>query len=410
MKQFADPSESQRKLTIILLFSCILIAYTADMLLVPYYPQFFLEVYGVSNPHYVGLLIAFCRAVMMFAYPAWAKLSKSVPVLKILVFTQGLAGLSILACMLAPDEWSFLFFSMISVGFKSSYLLIYPLLVNWSGRDRQVQTVSLYGFMIHFATILAAVAGGILLDFSDPRYLLLIICITDWIQMAISWFLLKKNPAWEEEKDVSPTPEPTGVNKIPDFGIVWLIFLFYAALSLIRPYFTRFIESLSLGLNTTQLGILFVLPAVVAITVSVFYRKFKLANHIKFIVVIASLLVLISTWVQVAGQSLTEIIGGRIFYGLAIFLIQTGIDLAIFKNSKSGEMAWNYRLVTTSMNGALIAAPLSLGYIIEIGGLSGPFYVSIGVSLAFMLSATLIFYPLKISKLKILRKPITQNQ
>lgn len=409
MRLSADRSGSQQRVIIILLFLCILIGYTADMLLVPYYPQFFLQVYGVSNPHYVGILIALCRAVMMFAYPAWAKLSKKVAVLKILVFTQGLAGISILFCMLAPDEWIFLFFSMISVGFKSSYLLIYPLLVNMSGRSRQIQTVSIYASMIHFATILAAIAGGVLIDFSDPRYLLLIMCITDWIQMGISWWLLKMNPVPAEDEEVQPASVAKSVNKLPDFGVVWLIFWFYAAVSLIRPYFTRFIEELSFGLTTTELGALFVLPAAIAIIISLFYKKLKLADHVQAVVVTASLVVLISTWLQVAGHSLFQVTSARIFYGLGIFLIQTGIDLAIFRNSNAGEMAWNYRLVTTAMNGALIAAPLSLGSIIEYGGLGGPFYASIGISIVFLISAILIFYPVKISKLKFLKRPVTQN-
>lgn len=137
---------------LVFLYVCVLVGFMADMLLVPYYPQYFSVVYGVENPQYVGILIACCRFVMIFSYPAWAKLSKTIPTLKILIYTQAMAGVAVLACMWAPNEWLFLILSMVHVAFKSSYLLIYPLIISFAGRENHTHAVSSYGFITYLAT------------------------------------------------------------------------------------------------------------------------------------------------------------------------------------------------------------------------------------------------------------------
>jgi MFS family permease len=107
---------------------------------------------------------------------------------------------------------------------------------------------------------------------------------------------------------------------------------------------------------------------------------------------------------QVAGHSLLLLVQGRICYGLSLFLIQAGLDLVVFRSSPSGQMAWNYRLVTTATNAALIVAPLSLGYMLENNDLRTPFYASLGVSLLFLLSAVVVFYPVTLVPVKVSRK------
>lgn len=380
-------------IALVLLYVCVLVGFMADMLLVPYYPQYFLQVYGVENPQYVGILIAACRFVMIFAYPAWAKLSKTVPTLKILIYTQAMAGAAVSACMWAPNEWLFLILSMVHVAFKSSYLLIYPLIVNWAGKENHTHAVSSYGLVTYFATLVAAVIGGSLLEFSDPRYILLIMAITDWLQMGVSWWLLKRQPAPQEEAQAAEAAQGETGRPIPVFGILWLVFLYYAALSLIRPYFTRFMEQQPFGLNSLEAGILFVLPAVVCIAAALSYKRLGLDRNLPWVITAAALLVVVTTWVQVAGETLTTVVAGRMAYGLALFLIQVGIDLLLFRSSKPGDMAWNYRLIAIGMNSALIIAPFSLGYIIEFGGLFTQFYVSMAVSALFLVSAVVIFYP-----------------
>jgi MFS transporter, DHA1 family, multidrug resistance protein len=404
MKFFADHGAGANNRAIVLLCSCILTATVADMLMVPYYPQFFQQLYGVTSPQYIGLLIALCRVVMLLTYPAWARLSQKVDTLQILVYTQALAGLAGVACLLATNEWLFLGFSMISVAFKSSYLLIYPLLVNLSGRGRQTQMVSLYGFMVHAATIAAAVAGGLLLDYADPFYLLVIKCVADWIQMGISWWLLKNVALTITEKETTQQNPTKRDERVSGYGIVWLVFLYYVAISLIRPYFTRFLEGLSFDLSATGQGMLFVLPAAMSMVASLCYKKLRLDEHIRPVVVLASVVVVGATWMQVAGHSLLLLIQGRICYGVALFLIQAGLDLVVFRSSQSGQMAWNYRLVTTATNAALIVAPLSLGYLLESNDLRVPFYASIGVSLLFVVSAVMVFYPAALIPVKVSRR------
>jgi MFS transporter, DHA1 family, multidrug resistance protein len=409
MKSFGDKGAGANKPAMVLLGSCILTATVADMLMVPYYPQFFQQLYGVTDPQYVGMLIALCRVMMLLTYPAWARLSQSVATVQILVYTQALAGLAGVACLLAPNEGLFLVFSMISVAFKSSYLLIYPLLVNLSGRGRQTQMVSRYGLIIHSATVVAAIAGGLLLDYADPVYLLGIKIGADWIQMGMSWWLLKNVPLAVTDREGAQQDQPKGNKRGSGYGIVWLVFLYHTSISLIRPYFTRFLEGLSFDLNATGQGMLFVLPAVMSMVAALGYKKLRLDAPIQKVIVLASVVMVLATWMQVAGHSLLLLISGRICYGLALFLVQAGMDLVVFRSSRSGEMAWNYRLVTTATNAALIVAPLTLGYMVEYSNLRLPFYASIGVSILFVVSAVLVFYPVEWISIKRLKLAIFRN-
>jgi MFS transporter, DHA1 family, multidrug resistance protein len=393
MKWFADDGAGANKTAMVLLCACVLTATLADMLMVPYYPQFFQQLYGVTSPQYIGWLIAGCRVMMLLTYPAWARLSQKVNTLQILVYTQALAGLAGGGCLLASNEWLFLAFSMISVAFKSSYLLIYPLLVNLAGRSRQTQMVSLYGFIIHAATVAAAVAGGLLLDYADPVYLLVIKCGADWVQMGMSWWLLKNVSLAIPDREGAQDNQAKADKGVSGYGIVWLVFLYYAGISLIRPYFTRFLEGLAFELSATQQGMLFVLPAAMSMVASLGYKKLRLDAHVRTVIVLASVVLVGATWMQVAGHSLPLLVQGRICYGGALFLIQAGLDLVVFRSSQAGQMAWNYRLVTTATNAALIVAPLSLGFMLESNDLRLPFYASIGVSLLFVVSAVLVFYP-----------------
>ena len=388
-----------------LLCFCVFVGYMADMVLVPFYPQFFRDVYGVQDPRYVGYLIAFCRLTMMLAYPAWARLGKKVPTLKILISTQGLAGLSCLLCMFAPNEWVFLALAMVSVAFKSSYLLIYPLIVAYGGRSRQARSVSLYALLTHSAAVIAALLGGSLLSVADPRSLLLFMVLADWLQMLISWYLYKRTPPDREQSRAPVGVEAPGP-AVSRLGVIWLVFLYYAALSMIRPYFTRFVEDLSFGLNGTQLGLLFVLPAFMCIGASLSYHKLRLDRHLQTAILLASAIIALTTWLQVSGHSLLQIAGARAVYGLALFMIPVGIDLLLFRNSDAEAMAWNYRVVAIAMNGALIVSPFSLGFVVQYGGLRAPFYVSTGISILLTVSALWIFFYAPSRKREPLGNPI----
>ncbi|MEJ2418136.1 MAG: MFS transporter [Exilibacterium sp.] len=176
-----------------LLYVCVLIGHMADALLAPYYPQYFLAVYGIDDPQYVALLIASCRFVMVFAYPLWAILSKKVSTFALLVVTQGISGGVILSAIWAPNEQVFLLLAMVHVAFKSSTLLLYPLIVHWAGQERRTNAVSGYGFITHLAAVIAALVGGYFLMFFDPRYLLLLPLIR---RVGNSSYRNRLNPRW----------------------------------------------------------------------------------------------------------------------------------------------------------------------------------------------------------------------
>ncbi|MEJ2418135.1 MAG: hypothetical protein P8Y45_14650 [Exilibacterium sp.] len=170
-----------------------------------------------------------------------------------------------------------------------------------------------------------------------------------------------------------------------------MVLLYYAALSLIRPYFTPFMEEKPFGLTRLEAGGLVVLPAAVCMATALFYQRLKLDQNLPGVMILATVIMVISTGMQVLGQSLAVVVLGRVAYGVALFLVQMGIDLLLFRNSRSDALAWNYRLIAIAMNMALIIAPFTLGYVVAFGGLSMPFYVSMATSGVLLLSLIFLF-------------------
>ncbi|MFW6346672.1 MAG: MFS transporter, partial [Halomonas sp.] len=111
------------------------VAVVSDAMLLPFYPQFFAERFGVGDPSHVGAYLAMSCLVVMLALPLWARLARRVGTLRLLIGTQVLAGCLSLTCAVVTSLPWFWGLSLAMLVAKASYLLVYPYLMHFEPQD-----------------------------------------------------------------------------------------------------------------------------------------------------------------------------------------------------------------------------------------------------------------------------------
>ncbi|WP_245907046.1 MFS transporter [Reichenbachiella versicolor] len=378
------------------------VAVVSDYILHPFYPHFFADRFGVNSSDHVGYYFSSLCLVIMIAFPFWAYVSKKIAELRILILTQIIAGTLALCCYQIQSYLWFWILSLVMVMFKGSYLLIYPYALKVSGSQDHASTIGLLSVVLHLGGILGAVLGGVVLDFITPESAFIVMAIGDFIQMAMSAYLLKSSRydtsmiKGEKQKSLKRTfRERFFILKI---GLVTLIL--YFSDFIIRPFFTRYWEMVSNMESTLLTGVIYAIPAIVAL-VTLWYNSRNTSRWSFNRKISIALLVGIPGLFLQGMQNEYLIIIGRILYGWAIFQSAVQFDVLLFESSSPESYATDYSKVHFMQSlGVLIASTVS-GLIVSDFGLQIPFPVSlIGFTL------TLILFVMFILKSE---KPVTDS-
>lgn len=368
------------------------IAVVSDYLLHPFYPQFFAIRFGVTNPKLVGYYFAAICFIVMVSFPFWAYISKKIAELSILVYTQLIAGCLALFCYYIDNYVSFWIISLIMILFKSSYLLVYPYTLKTIKKEEHQSTIGLLSIIVHLGGILGAVIGGVTVEYISPSYIFLIMAAGDFVQMGMSFYLLKSkkydtNAILIEEdnfKDVKALMPKGFILKI---GLITLIL--YFSDFLIRPFFSTFWESISIYKSKLVSGTIYAIPGFVALFTLWLNRKKSIEKHRGIIV---SLCVgAIGLFLQGTGIESIVIIG-RIIYGWAIFQSMVNFDVLLFEFSTPTSYALDYSKVHFFQNLGVLIASFSVGILVDELGLKIPFSVSL---IGFIITLVLYFFVFK---------------
>jgi MFS family permease len=87
------------RLTCSTLFLCIFLGLFTEVLLSPFYPQFFRKVFGVEDLSYTGYYIFICRLTVIAISPLWGLLARWIEVKWLLYCGQ--AGAAIMTALMA---------------------------------------------------------------------------------------------------------------------------------------------------------------------------------------------------------------------------------------------------------------------------------------------------------------------
>ena len=102
------------------LFLCVFLAIFNEVLLSPFYPQFFRKVFGVEDLAYTGFYIFVCRLTVVLSAPIWGILSRRLEVKHLLYIGQ--AGTAVMTALLgtSTNVQQFLIYTIVLLLFKSS--------------------------------------------------------------------------------------------------------------------------------------------------------------------------------------------------------------------------------------------------------------------------------------------------
>ncbi len=381
-----------------------LVAVVSDYLLHPFYPQFFELRFGITNPKYVGYYFAAICFMVMLAFPFWAYISKKISELNILVYTQAIAGVLALYCYYTTSYINFWIVSLIMVLFKGSYLLVYPYILKIITKEEQPKTIGLLSVVVHLGGILGAVLGGFTVDYVHPSSIFLIMAGGDFIQMAMSRYLLKSKKydtsivISEETNEADKKLIPKGF--ILKLGLITLIL--YFSDFLIRPFFSLYWESFSTFKSKLVSGAIYAIPGFVALVTLWINNKRKTEEGHQGIIN-ALCIGLIGLFLQGIPSEIS-VVTGRMIYGWAIFQGVVKFDILLFELSSPESYALDYSKVHFFQNLGVLLASLSVGLVVENFGLEIPFKIALA---GFIITLVLYFFVFK--SIRVLHKQLAKT-
>ena len=360
-----------------LLVLMTLIAVVSDYMLHPFYPKFFASRFGVTTPEWTGYYFSAMCFMVMISFPFWAFLSKKITELKILIFTQSIAGVLAICCYFTDSFITFWILSLTMILFKASYLLVYPLILKIISKEQHGRTIGLLSVVVHLGGILGAVIGGFTVDLINVGYAYLIMALGDFMQMGLSFYLKKRN------KDVITVLDNMPQKKTESFfgqkgfilkiGLVTLIL--YFSDFLIRPFFVSYWEQVTLNGSALLSGLIYAIPGCTALLILVF-DHFKNSTWSKIMPILFVLAIGFIGLILQGIENSTVIIMGRVLYGWAIFRAMVKFDVILFEQSSSSNYALAYSKVHFFQNLGVLLSSFGIGIWVDYLGLRIQFHIA----------------------------------
>ena len=361
------------KLGLILL---TVISVVADTMLLPFYPQFFEQEFGITSPQHVGLYIAATCLTVMLSFPVWARIARKVEELHLWVVTQIVAGCLGIICFYAADVISFWVASQLMLVFKASYLLIYPFVLRLEDKNKHLGIVGLFSVLMHFGGIGGAILGGSIIENFSARSVFLVMAASDAIQVIFCLILSAKlKLKWQLK--AQPEGAENKRSRIPTF--VWQIgaisLLLYFSAFLARPYLAQYWQQVSGVSSELIAGLVYAIPAWVALACLWYQSKAKPNNqHIK--IMTQALMVGALGLVLQAMPEPSLVLLGRCLLGITLFITTVRLEVMLFEQSEPQYYGEDFSVVHIFQNIGVILASLCVGQVVSQYTLQTPFYIA----------------------------------
>jgi MFS family permease len=371
---------------------CFLIFYLVytDVALSPFYPQFFDKVFGITDLDYTAFYIFIARLTVVIAVPIWGILSKYFEVKHLLYVGQWISAVMLVGMAEAQHAQQFLSFTVFLLIGKSSFFLIYPLLIELNGEGKRSRVVGTYHMLFHGAIILGTLSGAWIMKLEDPLLLfygLAVIEVVIWLICCVTFRKLSSR------KKTVPTKHAVQSGKkqfrfLVTIGLI--IFAFHTANNMIRPYFATYTIT-DFQLSLVESSILFMIPSVMAIIAYPAIRKICSPERLSFVFAVALGVLAISLMLQGMTSSLLVLCIGRIFYGFFLAIAQSALELYLFQKS-SNQLHVNYTIASSFQNAGLLVAPLLASTSVSLYTLATPFVFAGFICLLTLLAARLTIF------------------
>lgn len=417
------------------LLGCVFLGLFSEVLLSPYYPQFFSKVFGVEGFAFTGIYLFICRLAAVIFSPLWGMLTKRYAA-KHLLFVGQLGTAACTALMAAAQTaGQFIAVTIILILFKSSYVLIYPMIMELTGKEKRAGAAGVFHAVYHAAVILSTLAGARMLEMENPLSLFYFAAILDAIQLGICVWALKglrsssdkAGSAGRGETDeqtasaasvsaASRSAAPSSADSRHaalgnlasrsrltmgqraaaawrGFAQSWngtvlligaLFFSMMIACNMIRPYFTPYMESAAYGMDTVRSGWWFLVPNLMAVLALPLIRRWCTPENLTRVYGIGMALMAAGLLLQ-AADSLLLLAAGRIAFGLCMALTMAALDMMLFNQSEGSQLHVHFGIIVAFQNLGELASPLLATSLVQQAGLSAPFVGAAIISAANLL-------------------------
>ncbi|MFF2440706.1 MFS transporter [Priestia megaterium] len=377
-------------------FICLFMTMTSEVLLSPFYPQYFTSAFHVDGVAMTSFFIICCRIVVIVMTPLWGMLLKKWKVKHIIVASLLMTALVKVILSEVSTFYGFLATSLVLLVFQSSLYLLYPYLVGgMKNGQKKAGAATTYVFIVHTAIIVASLFGSAIIAWEMPLKVYQYFALADMV-LAV-WLVTRKASSFKKEK----TPAYTQSINEPIFFYLLAIFFFHLGHNVIRPYFTLFTSD-TYGMSSQGSALLYVMPSIMAIVLKLAVPT-KLFNGkvipLFYSVTGASALLLC---LQAYADHLSMFIISRILYGAGFYLSMVILDIYLFQKSKEGA-AYYYSWLIAVQNIALLIAPLLA---LEISKVNLALPLAVGAAALLAASAVM---PLRNKTIPILRQ-VKENE
>ncbi|MBD1842677.1 MFS transporter [Cyanobacteria bacterium FACHB-63] len=380
------------------LFLCVFLAIFNEVLLSPFYPQFFRKVFGVEDLAYTGYYIFICRLTVVVCSPLWGILARRFEVKHLLYIGQ--LGTAIMTALMGTSTTAnqFLIYTVLLLACKSSYLLVYPLIIQLAGEAKRAAVAGTYQAVFHGAIIAATIAGAWMVDLEAPLFLFYWIAAADILQLGLCLYCLRGVSTQRPDDQEASKPSTSGNQTGFILAIGSAILTFQLANNLVRPYFTEYVIAAPFSLNLLSSSLLFLIPSVTAIVALPYIRYACIPKRLPSIYLVGLCLLAISLFFQGWTQQVFVLILARIVYGFCLAVTQAALELKLFSNSALNRLHFNYSLATSFANVGNLAAPLIASWLVSSYNLAAPLLVAAIVCVAnFLLVRSTVFRKLSLS-------------
>ncbi len=349
-----------------------LISVVADTMVLPFYPQFFSQAFGMTDPEHVGFYIAACCFTVMVAFPIWARVAHRVHELHLWIITQLIAAALGVFCYYTTSLVQFWIASQLMLVFKASYLLIYPFVMRLEEKDKHLGVASLFSVLMHFGGIGGAILGGLTLDYFNARDLYLIMPASDLIQVGLCVYLIYALKI-SHKPHLPPVPashkSPSLLTRlIPKLsGYVWRLglvsLMFYFSAFLTRPFFTKYWQQLTQSSEFITSWV-YAIPAWIALACMAFNHWRGHSQNSFSLILWGAVFGVLGMFLQ-SSEQITWIVVGRCLFGYAMFQITVRLEVLLFAQSSPEKYSSDFSTINFMQNLGVIGASFLVGYLAD---------------------------------------------
>ncbi|RID86714.1 MFS transporter [Peribacillus asahii] len=334
-------------------FVCLFLTMLSEVLLSPFYPQYFSEAFGVQGVEMTSIFIICCRLVVIIMTPFWGVILKKWSMRQVVIGSLFMTAVFKVILSESTTFLSFLITSLLLLVFQSSLYLLYPYLVeSMEQQEEKAKKTTIYMLVIHTAIIVSSLLGSFVITWEMPLKVYLIFACMDLTLMVIllATKLLSPDAVKKDQ------PIHIKVKKQPIYFYMIATFFFHLGHNVIRPYFTLFVED-RYEVGNQMNALLYVMPSMMAIIFKLCVPIRVFRGQDTLLLYIVTILSACSLTMQASIDSLGIFIISRIVYGGCFYLSMVVLDIYLFRQFHEAA-TYYYSWLIAVQNVALLFVPL----------------------------------------------------